>query len=470
MKYLITPTQTIQAYQLEWYDIARFFSLLASLQKQPKIFNTPIERTSKLMRVISSWIGAFLLLYTATIVYFFWNHISNTSQLIAIVWAIIATYILFPLIIFLWHCINHPLQFLVTSYIISKTRKLILNHPHLTIIAITGSWGKTSVKTLVTTLLSSHFKVVTTPGNINTPLGIARYIQHNLKKEDEILIVEMGAYTKGNIKQLCHMCPPHKSILTALGNQHLERFGSIQSIVEWKMEIYEWLRENGVLYYDASWDIESKLDNYFSSHTKTHELIGIKAQAISFLSDYQGICFSYEGQSYTSKLLAMHSAHQIALCAKVCEDLGMSNNQIQAGINQLNYTKHRLELIKNETTNVWIIDDSYNGNIAWSRSTIQLLTHNTTRRKVYITPWIFELGNKTMETNFQIGKELYPALDLLVVIASNASKALLEWYKSMGNKAYLQFDTREQTHQQLGTFVQSGDMVIFQNDATENYL
>lgn len=285
----------------------------------------------------------------------------------------------------------------------------------------------------------------------------------------DVFVVEMWAYTKWNIEELCGLFPPNIAILTALGNQHAERFGSEYDIVTAKMELYEWLTEDGVMYYDANSVSEEKLEMYFASHPKKHNLYPCSASNIRLLPDYAWIKFDYENTSMQTVLLSEYSSHQIILCIKVAQDLWVSREKILNEINHLSYTEHRLELIKNNQTNVRVIDDSYNGNEAWLRETMKILSQNNSRRKVYITPGIFELGEDTKRINEQLWKEFVWVIDTLVIIETESWKAFRDGYSRWWWRNILSFPNRTVAHASLWQFVKSWDIVIFQNDATDNY-
>jgi len=280
----------------------------------------------------------------------------------------------------------------------------------------------------------------------------------------------MGAYELGNIAELCTMCHPDIGIITAIWNQHLERFGSYENVKKTKMELAQSIPKNWSVFFDANQkDLIAYFDEYMSTFHAAH-VFGVKASQVEYRANYWWITFVYKDVIYNTKLLAKHSAHQIALCVALAKELNMDDILIQKWIDELTYIAHRLQLIKNEKTNVLVIDDSYNGNEAGFLSTIDLLRSNKSRRKVYITPGVLELGEESKEVNKGLGEMLYDEVDLLVIIKNSASQALLEWYKSKWDKVFKVFITREECHADLGDFVKSWDCVVFQNDATQNYV
>jgi UDP-N-acetylmuramoyl-tripeptide--D-alanyl-D-alanine ligase len=111
-----------------------------------------------------------------------------------------------------------------------QARNKLASMPHLQIIAITGSYGKTSIKFAIAEILKQRFNVLATPGSFNTPMGICLVINRDLKPEHQILILEMGARYVGDIQELCDIARPDIGIVTNVGIAHLETFGSQQNI------------------------------------------------------------------------------------------------------------------------------------------------------------------------------------------------------------------------------------------------
>ena len=157
-------------------------------------------------------------------------------------------YALSPCIILLSNLINKPLELSINQYYTNDAKKMLRACPNLKIIGITGSYGKTSVKYYLTTLLRSKYNVLMTPESYNTPMGVVKTIRGSLKATDEIFVCEMGAKWVGDIKELCDIVHPHHGIITSIGPQHLESFKTLDAIKGTKFELADALPEGGMLF------------------------------------------------------------------------------------------------------------------------------------------------------------------------------------------------------------------------------
>ena len=128
-----------------------------------------------------------------------------------------------------------------------KKAKAKLANSNIKVIAITGSYGKTSTKFILNSLLSEKYRVLTTPRSHNTPIGIALAVNSAELENYDIFIAEMGARHLGDIAELCEICPPDISLITGICGQHLETFGTFQNIVKAKGEILSYTKDRAVI-------------------------------------------------------------------------------------------------------------------------------------------------------------------------------------------------------------------------------
>ena len=120
--------------------------------------------------------------------------------------------------------------------------------PNLAVIGVTGSYGKTSVKFYLNTLLKAKYNVLMTPESYNTPMGVVKTVRGSLRATHEIFICEMGAKYVGDIKELCDIVHPKHGIITSIGPQHLESFKSLQNVINTKFELADALPKDGMLF------------------------------------------------------------------------------------------------------------------------------------------------------------------------------------------------------------------------------
>jgi len=320
---------------------------------------------------------------------------------------------------------------IIKSWFVLLATKKIKKNPTLKVIGITGSYGKTTVKNFLTQILCEKFKVIAAPKNINTEIGVARFILKNDFNGQEVFVVEMGAYNLGEIKMICGMVKPEIGILTAVNEQHLSLFGSIENIQKAKYELLLSLPKNGLAITNS--------DNKYCMEF----LAKIKSQVITFgreeknKPDYLlknvekngdgGISFSFETAGLKYKIeapvIGKHNALNICACIPVAKQLGMSVPEISKQVEKLKLPEGTLQ-IKKYGQSV-IIDDSYNANPQGFRSALETLkSFSDDFKKIVITRGMIELGEKSSELHVEIGKKISEVADELVIIANNNEKDL----------------------------------------------
>ncbi|MEI6587391.1 MAG: UDP-N-acetylmuramoyl-tripeptide--D-alanyl-D-alanine ligase [Candidatus Moraniibacteriota bacterium] len=387
-------------------------------------------------------------------------------------WGVLSFGVMIPLvpiviIAALW--IIEPIDCFLKRQLFEKAQKFLReNRKNLTVVGITGSYGKTSTREILSSILSEKFRVIRLSENINTDIGIADFILKNPKifLDNEIFIVEMGAYKRGEIKKLCELVEPDYAILTGINEAHLERFGSMENIIYAKFELPEASKKTVTLNFDD----ENVLKNYARFKLKDSQGVSKNdVKNVRVLDNFGGLEFEIDGATFRTKLLAQHSITLILMAYRVAQKLGMATSEISRGIGKIEYVPHRLEPIYNEMTKVWVIDDSYNGNYAGIVSGVEVLKR-ALGRKIVLTPGLVELGEKSVEVHEKIGR-LYADLgvDLVLLIKSPNSGYITKGLKEKGFKEYRVYSSSQEAHADLSNVVKSGDAIIFQNDLPDNY-
>ena len=341
-----------------------------------------------------------------------------------------------------------------------RLAKKKLAESKIKVIAITGSYGKTTAKNILYSILSQKYRVLTTPRSHNTPIGIALALNNANLDEYDIFIAEMGARHLGDIAELCEICPPDISIITGICGQHLETFLNFQNIVKAKAEILPATKEKTIIADDA---YELFADYNFNK---------VRCSAVSDIRcDKSGTEFTLtlggERRRVKSKLLGEHSAYNIALCAEGAYSLGMEPDEIVSAIPEIDYIEHRLQLIQNGGVN--ILDDGYNCNVKGARAALKVLKYFD-GRKIVVTPGLVELGVLEEDENSALGKELV-GLDLIILVGDTLVKFVEKGYKESGGdmdrikiKGSI-FDAQEE----LKGYLHPGDTVLFLNDLPDVY-
>ena len=293
--------------------------------------------------------------------------------------------------------------------LIKLAKQKIINSKTI-FIGITGSYGKSTTKEFLYQMLSRKFKVSKTDENMNSDVGVAISILKNLQKDTEIFIAEMGAYKRGEIKSICELVHPTFGIVTALGNQHLELFGSKKNLVAAKQELLVALPTFGKAYVNSEIPeygqmiktIKFKISSF--SLTKKADII---AKDIKSKDGYLTAKIVYKKTDFPikTKLFGFHNIMNILPCVGLAYDLGISKFKIIEAVNNLQPFNKRLSLDKgiNDAT---IIDDSYNSNVEGFIAAINLAAQFRKKTKFLLTRGIIELGKEKISSYKRILKKL----------------------------------------------------------------
>lgn len=355
------------------------------------------------------------------------------------------------------------------------TKQKLASFSKLKIIGITGSYGKTSVKEFLYQILKTEYKVLKTPESYNTPQGIAKVVDLELDDSYEYFICEMGAYRVGDIKEICDMVQPDYGILTGINTQHLETFGSIENTTKGKFELIDSLvhKENGlvntgnqrILDEYKTHDENNKLHTYeISDNLTSDKQFRIKGIKISHERTEFTIIFNGKKYPGHTKLLGHPNIENILAAAAMANILGMEPTEIVKAIEELKPVPHRLEIKPRQ--NMTIIDDAYNSNedgFVYAAELLSLFNGI----KIFVTPGVVDLGDKTFETHKRIGEFLNPLDYIILVGKSERTKGLKEGIADK-NKI-IEVETIYDAWVKIGELKLENPVILFENDLPDNY-
>ncbi len=349
---------------------------------------------------------------------------------------------------------------------------------NLTVLGITGSYGKTSTKFISSTILKEKYKVQDTPSSYNTPMGLSKVINNELTDDKEVFIAEMGAYCKGEIKECADLVQPKIGILTSIGPAHLETFGSIENIIATKYELIEALPEDGIAIFNYD---DNNLKEVAEKTKIKKYYFGL--DNIDKLDVYaKDITVSAKGSSFTlvikdlgqvacqTKILGRHNIRNILAGATAAYVLGLSLDQIAAGISKIVPVDHRLSLI-DSPNGVIIIDDGFNSNPAGARAALEVLNEFKSGKKIIVTPGMIELGELEYIENKKFGQEISKAADLVFLIGKKRTKAIRDGLveKNYNEDNIFSCDSLKEATEIFSTMLVPGDVILFENDLPDNY-
>lgn len=382
--------------------------------------------------------------------------------------------ILTPYILFLAYLINEPFEEIIKRYYLKRAKNK-LDKSKVLKIGITGSYGKTSIKEILKTILSQKYRVLATPASYNTPLGIA-ITSKNLDSTHDIFIAEMGARSKGDIKELAALVKPSYGVLTGINNQHLETFGSPETIKDTKFELFENLAENGKGFFSADSEGARELYERFGGEKFCAGLSGENnlVTATDISTGQHGMSFTLvirgkKPVKCNTVLLGRHSVSNICLATAVAYKIGLTPQEIAQGINRIQSIGHRLELMPNNK-NIVIIDDSYNSNEDGIKAAMEVLD-TFSGRKIVLTPGLVELGKIENVANLAFGNLLAKHVDIVIIIGKHNAEMLINGLTAGGmDKSNIFFaKTLNKGNAMLNEMLREGDVVLFENDLPDNY-
>ena len=364
------------------------------------------------------------------------------------------------------------------SYRIRAHRKLRRMKPM--VVGITGSYGKTSTKYFTEALMASRYRVLKTRASFNTILGICRAVNEELGPEHDVLIVEMGAYRRGEVRDMARLTRPHIGVLTAVGPQHLERFGSIETIERAKFELLEALPADGIAVINNDDPRVRRLaDGLRGPKIRRYGIdlaagdLDLAAQEISHGPD--GLTFTLvdrDGKRVTVKtrLIGLHNVSNILAAATVAMVANVSLRQIAGAISTLQPVPHRLET-HTGADGVTIIDDAYNSNPVGALNALEALAAFETGRKILITPGMVELGAEQDARNEEFGAKAAAVCDYVILVGRNQTAAIRRGLEGAGFAADRAISVKNLNDglEAMKGIVRTGDVVLFENDLPDLY-
>lgn len=343
---------------------------------------------------------------------------------------------------------SFPTQ-LLKSIIIRRATKKMADLKHLTVIGITGSYGKTTIKEFTADILSKKFIVIKTPRNTNTEIGVAKFILATDFTDANVFVVEMGAYKEGEIKRICDIVKPTIGILSAINEQHLALFGSIKNIQKTKYELLRSIPEDGLVVTNA--DNEYCRELLHTLTCKNIKTFGIDQQynpnclITDIKTTKDGVVCSgtYDGVQGHIKapVLGAHQATNIAAAAIVAMYLGMSKEEV---VNSIGILKNASDtaLKKYSYGKAIIIDDSYNSNPDGFKAALELLSgFGSKLTRIVITRGMVELGERSPALHEELGEEIAFYADILIVTDQDAAKHFRTGVSHLKGKFSLSIET-----------------------------
>ncbi len=452
-------------FKVVWISLFNFlfFVYLISFLPEDTGVKLPLKFTKRVIRFLVIYFVLLLACYIllgfcmpSAIIY---NSLFNLIPIIGVI------------VFYLSHFIAIPIEKCIYLFYLNKSKSLLNKRGDLIKIGITGSFGKTSTKFMLQTILSEKYSVLATPNSFNTPMGISKTVLTDLKNNHQIFIMEMGANRVGDIKYLCRAFKPQIGMLTSIGKCHLETFKTPQNIISTKCELPENLYDSKLMVFNGN---DKNIVKYANKYRGNKIIIADDGElyAENIVTSVKGTSFDvYYKQEYfltaKTKLIGEHNVNNILLCVGVAIFLGLSKQQIIRGICKIESTKNRLELITN-SKGVTFLNDSYNSNPNGCEVALKTLALFNGKNKIVITPGMVELGDDQYKENYKFGKQISKVANK-VYIVNNVNKEALCNGLFDGNFDFNNLVKVSSFNKIDFAKFTNDDVILIENDLPDNY-
>lgn len=381
-----------------------------------------------------------------------------------------------PLLVPLSNLINKPVEKAVQNWYINDAKRILSECPTLHKVGITGSYGKTSMKFYLDELLNSQYNTLKTPESFNTPMGVTITIRRDLKPTHEYFICEMGARRVHEIKELCGIADPHDGIITSVGPQHLETFGSIDNVLNTKFELADHVKaKGGKIYLNGDNELIRKKAPEYPNAVLYGLNEGNHYRATDISVSDRGTEFTVtapdgETQRFSMKLLGEHNVQNVLGAIAYAHGTGISLEKLTLPVKRIAAVPHRLQLL-DKGGNMTFIDDAYNSNPSGCRAALNVLGLFDACR-ILVTPGMVELGAKQEELNFEFGQEAAKACDHIVLVGKAQTVPIYNGIKDAGydmDNVFVADSLGEALDHVRAYQTDKKKIVLLENDLPDNY-
>ncbi|MGL5915105.1 MAG: Mur ligase family protein, partial [Culicoidibacterales bacterium] len=422
--FLFVPKAIMLWIGLGMMIFVHFYLALQLRHKQKQQTKKPLVYTARVKRLIATVVILQAAIIAATIIFVY--QASNIALIpLVLVLLVAGEYY----VVLAANVINRPIEASIRNRFINEARTIVKQSKNLTVIGITGSYGKTSAKNIVATLLGGEHQVLMTPESYNTPMGITITARTLLKPIHDVFIAEMGAYKLGEIRELCEIAYPKHGILTSIGPQHLESYGSIENVQKTKFELIESLPSDGLAILNRD---EELIRTYQIQNDCRQIWYGIdqvdvlyRASEINFGTT--GMSFTVtqtetgEQAVFTTKLLGRHNIYNLLAAIALGHQMGLDFASLQKTTRQVQPVAHRLEMKKQG--NITIIDDAFNANPVGTKMALEVLGRMPGKR-IVITPGMIELGDQQAQLNLLYGTYMKETTDAVILVGPKQTQPI----------------------------------------------
>ncbi len=440
--------------------LASVFALIAALEGKYR-YKKPLVKTERVMRI---WrIMLLIMMIIALLV--FWHPLFSILVLQLV-----------PLVAVAVNAAMTPFQERINTGFVDQARAK-LNRLDPVRIAITGSFGKTTVKHMFAEILEASGPVFYSSGSINTMLGHTRHIRQRLQWSHKYFVAEMGAYGIGSIDRLCDFIQPDFGIVTAVGDAHTERFGSLEVIAQAKSELIANVCENGgitvvnvdVTKYEPFKVLKRKYGEQIitvgmldSDVVVTAEEIEGGSWSISLRSDDARV----PDLTFELPLIGEHNVMNSALAVTMALVIDKATaTQLPFFTKTIAQIPHRLQKIDMQGSAL-ILDDAYNSNelgFMSAVSSLDRLGRQRGGRRILVTPGIAELGPEHNRVHERLGIFCSTRCDIIYVVNSGRIEGFTQAARN-GTAQVIEVANFSVARTEVAKTLSIDDVILYEND------
>ncbi len=342
------------------------------------------------------------------------------------------------------------------------------------VVAVTGSYGKTTVKGYIAHLIGSYKTTLPSPRSFNNRVGLARTVNEHLGSATEVLVAEMGTYGPGEIAEMCSWMRPEISVMTAIGPAHLERFKTLDNTVKAKSEITETAR---VVVLNNDDERLARFGTELASQGGKKVVLASgrdPAADVAVVPSSDGLSLFVSGEKVG--LVSVGPAERptapsnAACAAAVALELGVPAPEVLTRLASLPLPANRLQRYRAEGGYI-VYDDTFNSNPTGARLALCRLAEDpevsSSGRRVLVTPGMVELGPEQAQENEAFAAEAARVVDRLFVVGRTNRAALLSG--AAGHVELTTVDRLDQAINWVRANLGPGDAVLYENDLPDHF-
>jgi UDP-N-acetylmuramoyl-tripeptide--D-alanyl-D-alanine ligase len=337
-------------------------------------------------------------------------------------------------------------------------------------IAIVGSYGKTSMKEILLTILSEGKRVAATPANKNVAISHAQFAR-TLKGNEEILLIEYGEGAPGDVAKFAKITHPTHAVITGVAPAHLDRYKTVQAAGKDIFSVVDYVPDKHQCYINAeSAETKSFMQAEFVRYDRSGTMdwkvsnVAVSLNRLTFTLS-RGKC----RLQLSSGLVGRHQIGPLALAAALAYEFGVRDEAIVSGVAKTKPFEHRMQPY--QLGGAWIIDDTYNGNLEGIRAGTELLRELPAKRKLYITPGLVDQGKESKHIHEEVGRLIAGSgASVIVLMQNSTTEAIKQGLTAANYNGEIRLETDPLNfYTNLEHFVSVGDVVLMQNDWPDNY-